>query len=455
MQASSDIDSGKHLTLRTQSQFRGWLVALALICVATSASVALWSSLAKPLPKEVAGREQTKQVELNRQNASEINTLVVSGVGPGGKFSVAATIEANQQLLQQITPLVSGRVRNIYVKLGDHVAAGTILVRIDSPQVAELHGKLHEAETRVRLAKLSLKRVNESASRVNILKAKATLDEADATLKRTSQLVTEGLAARKELVAAQSEYDRAAADYNFQKDISLNREVAEAQAEFSTASTESEHLVDALRALDARLPVENESKNHDISTIELRSPIAGTVIERYVNQGSGFEQGKPLLTIADTSSLWVVANVPEKQMAHIKVGSSARIMIDGHAIAAKVTYIDPRLNEDTRTARVRLEIPNSGNKLKAGNFAEVEFQEPALPAVAYVPESAVQTIAGHSVVFVKTGIGQFVPRKIAKGTVVSEMVPVLSGLKPGEVIAANGSFVLKSKLLKEQFGEGD
>ena len=458
MQAPNDVDSGTQKVYKQPSQSRGWLVALLLVGLAVACSAFLWFNLSKQAPKveeEKGEVAKSNTVELNKQNASEIATVVASATRPAGSFSVTATVEANQQQLQQITPLVSGRVRNIYVSLGDNVGPGTLLLKIDSPQVAELHGKLHEAETRVKLATLAVKRVRESASRVNILKAKANLDEAEATLKRTKQLVSEGLTAKKDLVAAQSEYDRATADYNFQKDVSLNREVAEAQAEYSTATTESEHLVDGLRALDAQLPKEGQTKNHDISTIELRSPIAGTVIERFVNQGSGFDQGKPLLTIANTSNLWVMANVPEKQMAHVRVGSAARIVIDEKTVTGTVNYIDPRLNEDTRTARVRVEIANPGNKLKAGNFAQVEFQEPPEYARVYVPESAVQTVEGRSVVFVKVSDGQFAVRKITAGSTVSDMVPVLSGLKPGEVVAANGSFVLKSKLLKEQFGDDD
>ena len=456
MQAPNDVDPVTQEAYKQPGQTRGWLVAILIVGLALACSAFLWFNLSKPVAKEEEGEvSKPNTVDLNKQNASEIATVVVSASRPPGHFSVTATVEANQQQLQQITPLVSGRVRNIYVSLGDNVVRGTLLLKIDSPQVAEQHGKLHEAETRVKLAKLAIKRVKESASRVNVLKAKASLDEAEATLRRTKLLISEGITAKKDLVAAQSEYDRARADYNFQKDISLNREVAEAQAEFSTATTEADHLVDGLRAIDAHLPKEGETNNHDISTIELRSPIAGTVIERFVNQGSGFDQGKPLLTIANTSTLWVMANVPEKQMTHVRVGSAARIVIDEKTVTGTVSYIDPRLNEDTRTARVRIEIANPGNKLKAGNFAQAEFQEPAEAASVYVPSSAVQTVEGGKVVFVKLGDGQFAVRKITAGATVSDMVSVLSGLKTGEVIAADGSFILKSKLLKEQFGDDD
>ncbi|MBK8220704.1 MAG: efflux RND transporter periplasmic adaptor subunit [Candidatus Obscuribacter sp.] len=436
-------------------------MAAVVITVAILLSALLWWHLSsqnttKTKEPQAESSEKAADVALDAKNMSNIQVLPVTTARPNDTFTVAATVEPNQQQLQQITPLVSGRVSNIYVSLGDHVTPGTLLVRIDSPQVAELHGKLHEAETRLQLAKMTLARVQESANRVNILKAKANLDEAEATLRRTQQLVTEGLTAKKELVAAQSQNDRAIAEYNFQKDISLNREVSEAKAELKMASTEAEHIKDGLRALDAHLPNEGEGAEHDISSIELKSPISGVVIERAVNPGAGFEQGKPLLTIANTSTLWVIANVPEKQMVRVAVGSPARIVVNQKIFRGRVNYVDPRLNEDTRTARVRIEIDNPGNKLQVGSFAQVQFEQPSTEdGSLYVPESAVQTIDGKSVVFVKESSGQFAIRKVEVSPAVSGLVPVISGLKAGELVAADGSFILKSKVLRERFGDSD
>lgn len=460
MQAPHDLGPDVGDLYKPRKQGRGWLVAFAIMGVAVVLSFLLWMNLSKhgeaPSSESETQEAETRSVELSEKNLQRIEVVTATTKRPTGSFSVAATVEPNQQQLQQITPLVAGRVSDIYVSLGDQVTRGMLLVRIDSPQVAELHGKLHEAETRLRLAKITLNRVQQAANRVNILKAKATLDEAESTLKRTKQLVSEGLTARKDLVAAQSEYERAKADYNFQKDISLNREVAEAKAEYSTALTEAEHIKDGLRALDAHLPAEGEGKEHDISSIELHSPISGTVIERFANPGTGFEQGKPLLTIANTSNLWVIANVPEKQMRHVRVGSRARVIIGKKTVSGTVNYVDPRLNEDTRTARVRIEISNPGGKIQVGSFAQVEFGTPVeTSADLFVPEAAVQTVEGDSVVFVKEDSGQFAIRKVQVGPAVEGMIPVLSGLRQSESVAANGSFVLKSKLLKEKLGDED
>lgn len=438
---------------------RGWLVTAMIIGVAGLICAILWFTLTSHKPKETESPKQAAtsgDIEVD-EAAVGIKLVTVTRQAPPSVFSVAGTVEPNQQQLQQVTPLVSGRVENIYVALGDNVTKGSLLVRIDSPQVAEQHGKLHEAETRLRLAQINLDRVQQAANRVSILKAKATLDEAESNLKRTKLLVSEGLTARKDLVAAQSEYERAKADYNFQRDISLNREVTQAKAEVQTAQTEAEHIRDALKALDAQLGGDDHGVEHNISKIELRSPITGTVIERFVNPGAGFEQGKPLLTIANTTTLWVIANVPETQMYAIHIGTGAKVKFADRLLSGTVSYIDPRLNEDTRTSRVRIAITNPANKIQVGSFAQVEFTIPAtIQTTAFVPQAAVQTVEGKSVVFVKIPkTGKFQVRKVEVGSATAGLVPVLSGVQVGEIVAGNGSFVLKSKLLKDQFGDED
>lgn len=444
-------------------QAKGWFIALILIGLCVILALGLWFRLnnksgvdGSSAKKEEEKGASGEQVDVTENTNTRVDVVTVSERGPTSQLLVPATVEANQEQIQQITPLTAGRADKIYVSLGDYVGKGTLLVSISSPQVAEMHGKLHEAETRLMLARQNLYRVQQAASRVGVLKAKATLDEADSTLKRTKQLVSEGLTAKKDLVAAQSEFDRAKADYNFQKDISLNRDVATAQAEVKTATTEIEHLRDALRALDAGLLDEGKQNEHDISTIQLKSPITGKVIERFVNPGAGFDQGKPLLSIANTASVWVIANVPEKQMSSVQVGMPVRVILGNSTKTGNVTYIDPRLNEDTRTARVRINLDNANNQTQIGAFAQVKFSQTAkTQATLFVPDSAVQTVNGRSVVFVQTADGKFAARPVSIEEGTSGIVPVLSGLKAGERVATNGAFVLKSKLLKEQFGDQD
>lgn len=450
-----------HKSIESADQRKGWVVAAIAMGVGLALSGILWFSISNKA--ELANKENTeKEVEANRTSVEMkkeegvIEVVTITTQKPSSKFTVAGSVEPNQQQMQQISALANGRVESVNVALGDSVKPGMILISIDSPQVAEMHGKLHEAETKLRLARVTLNRVTQAANRVNILKAKAALDEAVATQKRTKQLVSEGLVAKKDLVSAESEYVKATAEYNFQKDITLNREVSEARADLSTAQTEAEHIKDALKAIDAQLSSRAEEKEHDISTLQLRSPIYGTVIERLVNPGAGVEAGKPLLTVANTSTLWVIASVPEREMAGVHIGSKAKVVLQDKTIAGTVSFIDPRLNEDTRTSRVRIIVDNPNNRIQTGAFAQIEFSKSAkLNDAIYIPSTAVQTVEGKQVVFVQDAEGKFSVRPVETGQDVEGQTPVTSGISAGEKVAANGSFVLKSKLLKDQLGGED
>lgn len=444
----------------TQSS-KSWVITIGVVVICAIATFFLWQNLKER--KGADASETVSQPELPASNlvslkaetdgVSGVQVTTVLGAAPASEIVIPGVVEPNQEQLQQVTPLVSGRVGRIAVALGDQVRKGELLATIDSPQVAEMHGKLHEANTRLKLARQTMERVTQSANKVALLKSKATLEETEASLTRINQLVSEGLSARKDLVAAEAEHERAKADFNFQKDISLNREVSEARAELNTAETEAEHLKDELRALDAPLPNESANAHHDISGIELRAPISGTVIERLANPGAGFEANKPLLTIANTKSLWVIASVPEGKISSITLGMPAKVRFEGRIISGKVNYIDPRLNEDTRTGRVRVEIANNDNRIKVGSFVEVAFNPRGTVAGTFIPSEAVQTIADRSVVFVEKTKDEFEPRDIVPGAQAGTLVAVKSGLNTGERIVSKGAFLLKSKLLKSQLGE--
>ncbi|HEY9734549.1 MAG TPA: efflux RND transporter periplasmic adaptor subunit [Drouetiella sp.] len=443
-------------------QRKAWLVTCGAVAVVFVLCGILWFAIGNRSSKnepekatEAAEKEGArKALEIN-QALSEIKIREVGRETPTPMIKITGTIEPNQLKVQEISSLAAGRIADVKVALGDHVAQGAILITMQSPQVAETHGKLHEAETKLKLANLTLQRARQAANKVAILKAKASLDESESTLKRTKQLVSEGLSARKDMVAAQSDYERAQAEYNFQKDISFNREVSDAVASVKTSETEEKHLRESLQALNAQLPSDKEGSEHDISALSLRSPIAGIVIERNVNPGTGVEAGKPLMTIANTASLWVIANVPEVEMQYVRLGMPARVMVDGKVIAGSVSFIDPRLSEDTRTSRVRVVINNPDGRIQTGSFVQIELIRPIDRSVFYVPASAVQQVEGKNVVFVQDKDKLFDVRPVVTGAETQGMVPIRSGIAVGEKIAVEGAFVLKSKLLKGQLGDAD
>lgn len=378
---------------------------------------------------------------------------------------VTGAVEPNQQQTQQVTPLMAGRVDRVNVVLGDRVRAGAVLAIVSSPEVAEMHGKLHEGETRLTLAEQNYARVQRTENRSSVLQAQARLDEADATLRRTQRLIELGAGAGKDLVAAEAAHKSARADYDYQSNISINREVQQARSEAEIARVEVLHLRNSLRALGAELSEDSHSKaSHDTSLVALRAPVTGTVTERHINAGAGIEAGKPILTISNISTVWVIANVPEGQVNALRVGTPGEIRsaaLGQNAIAGRVTYIDTTLNEETRTGRVRVEIANPGERLKIGMFVEVGFQTGATGTGTaesqelVIPDEAVQRIGDRSVVFVaKAGeLGHFEVRDVQLGGGVEGYRRVLNGLALGERVVTKGGFALKTQLMKKSLGE--
>ncbi len=466
--------------------------------IALVAILGLWSWLRGERPDagartEHAGEEKkdAQEVELSPEAlaAAKIETAEVTEQAVGETLRVTGSVETNQQQTQQVTPLVSGRVDRVNVALGDRVGKGAVLAVVSSPEVAEMHGKLHEAETRLDLAEKTLARVRQPENRVAVTQAKARLDEAEAGLRRTQRLIELGAGAGKDLIAAEAAYKTAKAEYEFQSNISLNRDVQQAQAEVETARVEVSHLRNSLRALSSSEPEEKQDDTrHDTSLVTLLAPFSGVVTERMVNAGAGIEAGKPLFTVANIANLWVIANVPEAHVRRLRVGAVAQVRAAGgeQASAGRVTYIDSKLNEEARTARVRVEMANPGERFRVGAFVEVNFRTDLSGAEAggaagetalVIPDEAVQRIGERTVVFVpkdeaghdegkggnkgaarddkKEKVARFEVRDVEIGGVADGKRRVTGGLKAGERVVTKGSFALKTQLMKGELKEED
>lgn len=406
---------------------------------------------------------ETQEVELSPEalKAARLEFAAVTAHLSGNNLRVTGSVEINQQQTQQATPLVSGRVERVYAALGDHVKAGAALAVISSPQIAQMHGKIHEAETKLALAERNLKRVEQAENRAAVITAQARLDEAEAALKRTRRLIELGAGAGKDLIAAETAYRTAKAGYDFQSNIALNKEIQEARAEVETDRVDVAHIRDEMKSLGAPVSKDEHSEHgddhvRDTSLIALRAPVSGTVTERLVNAGAGIEAGKPLFTIANLATVWIIASVPEAQVSQLRVGTPARIQaaaFGGDSRAGRISYIDPQLNEETRTAKVRVELANPGEKLKAGMFVEVEFQADAATKEGeeiVIPSAAIQRLGERTVVFLaeENAPGHFTVREIEAGGESNGLTRILNGLKAGERVVTQGSFTLKAQLQK-------
>jgi len=179
----------------------------------------------------------------------------------------------------------------------------------------------------------------------------------------------------------------------------------------------------------------------------LTSPATGYVTELNVVEGMEVKPGDGLYLIADLSRVWVMAEVHERDLAWVNAGMKAVFIPDsspGKRLHGKVTYIDPELDPQTRTAGVRLEIENPDMELRPDMHGDVEI-ESERPETLVAPASAVMDNGKVKVVFVETEPGHYMPRKVEIGLRTSDGVEITGGLAEGEKVVVGGNFLLDSE----------
>ena len=325
-------------------------------------------------------------------------------LGASGATTSTGVVKANTYHESPVISLVTGIVREVNVELGQYVKKGEPVALIFSDELAM-------AQTRY-------------------LVATAMLDEHNKHHRRTINLVEVGAASREELEQANT------------KLRSSELEVASLRQRLVLLGLSSERI----NGLRPSLPVS--------SSVALLAPISGIVVNRSINPGEIVQANTEILRVADLSSVWVIAQVYEKDLASIRVGSHAQVRSSAYpdrALRGKITYVDPSLEPATRTAQVRIEMANPGQRLKIGMYVDVTFATIGGSAntMPVVPAAAVQAINNRQMVFLATGSpGVFLLRPVWVGAESNGRVPVLEGLTAGERIVTEGSFLLRAEWLK-------
>jgi Cu(I)/Ag(I) efflux system membrane fusion protein len=184
-------------------------------------------------------------------------------------------------------------------------------------------------------------------------------------------------------------------------------------------------------------------------TVTIPSPVAGTVVDKIAIEGMHFQPGETLFRIVDASVMWVLAEVYEQDLGYVKVGDTAKVTVNawpGQPFDGKVTFIYPTIGKDSRTARLRIEVANPDGRLRADMAATVEITTPLDGNLLLaVPESAVIDSGRRQVVLVERGEGRYEPRPVKLGAHVPGWVQVLDGLKPGERVVTQATFLIDAE----------
>lgn len=182
-------------------------------------------------------------------------------------------------------------------------------------------------------------------------------------------------------------------------------------------------------------------------TLTLYAPVSGIVVDKKVLQGQAITAGQELYTIADLSYVWVDAELREADAANVRVGSAVGIRfpgLPGRPYRGRVAYVYPTLQQEARTVKARIVIPNADGVLKPGMYGTVQLTTPSRSALT-VPSSAILRTGDRNIVFVDMGNGQLMPHNVEPGSTAGNYTEILSGLEPGQRVVTSAQFLLDSE----------
>lgn len=190
--------------------------------------------------------------------------------------------------------------------------------------------------------------------------------------------------------------------------------------------------------------------------LTLRSPIAGVITEKNGTVGELIGKGQVVYTVSDPDRLWLIGEVKERDVALVRAGQNVDFTVLSYpqsVFHGKISRVGNAVEAETRTFEVRVEIGSQGGKLKPGMFADMEITTEVLHNALVISDEALQTEGEDQIAFVALDGNRFEKRIVKLGQEQEGRVQILDGLKPGEKVVTEGSFTLKSEMLKGELGE--
>ena len=408
----------------TSASFKLVFAPFVLCCVLLTACSRDESAAANqtPTPAEPAKEKAEDKTPANRvQLSAEALKRGQIETAEATTHTLRQTLEApgqlafNEDLTVRAGTIVGGRVTRVLATVGDSVKQGQALVYLHSHELIDARG----TEAKARAA------VNE--------KEKA-LAYANAELERAERLLEAKALSKREHAHAQANVNAA------QGELEL------AKAELTRAAEFLEHL-----------SVPHDS--HD--DIVISAPISGVVTKRNVSVGAVVTEATDLMLLADLSTLWAIAAVPENQAASVRLGQAVEAKIAAFPtgrFTGRVIYLGNELDPQTRTVQARCLIQNPRGQLRPEMSATIRLDAGKLDAgasasVLAVPRDAVQEISGERVVFLALGDGAFEKLPVQTGRERDGLLEILSGLQRGQRLVTRGAFFIKSEFLKGSLAE--
>jgi cobalt-zinc-cadmium efflux system membrane fusion protein len=331
--------------------------------------------------------------------------------------SATGSVGYDQLHLARIRPMARGRIEALDVTAGDRVVAGQRLAVLDNFDLSAAHSKVLGAEAALNQAEAQLKAAN-------------------AAYDRAANLIRNDLVTQAELEARRATVATMEADLRT-KEAEL-RQYHEEEARLSPVRP-------------AAAGTGSSSDQPGDSRGALVAPFAGVVDSVSIATGEILDPATPIFTVSDLSTVWVQADVAEKDLGMVKVGDAAEVRVNafpGRVFTGRITYIPDAIEPTTGMAKVRVEVPNPDDVLRVNMFATVTILSPQGGDGVMVPSESLQEVNGQSVAFIPTGDRQFAWRAVHTGLVANGKTQITSGLAAGTPVVGKGSYWLKAALMQ-------
>lgn len=361
--------------------------------------------------KSAPENTEAVQTDLNQVVATEallaqVKIEAISTTPISDTLRVAGRIDFDERNLTRVGSSVTGRISNLGAHLGQHVRKGDVLATLHSTEL--------------------------SSAQLAYLKAKAQMELTRRNAERAKSL--------------------------FDADVISAAERQRRENEFQVASAEVRAATDQLLALG--LPekmIERLGQSGVInSSMPLTSTLEGVLVERKVSQGQVVQPSDHLFVVANLGRLWAVAQVPEQQIEHVKVGQDVTIEVPAlnHApLVGKLIYVGQIVNPETRTVLVRTELDNTQGHLKPAMLASMVIQSKPVPRL-FVPSSAVVREEDEDFVYLQLAPNRFRLTRVKLSSEQNGKRIVLDGVKAGDQVVTEGAFHLNNERMR-QLTEGD
>ena len=345
---------------------------------------------------------------VSAQSAAKAGVTTALATRAPSRTEIAAVGEFryNGNRMVRVTPLVEGIVRRVHTDLGRHVAAGAVLAEIASPRIAE--------------------------AKATFLEAMAEETVAEQALARERELHERELTSEREFLEAQSRHAAARA---------VRISAQQSLIDVGFAPAEVEQIASGASAG---------------STLRLRAPFAGTVIERNAVDGNVVQSGDALFVIADLDLLWLVLSVHEGDAARVRPGQHVEVRSNalGRTTSGVVTWVASRLDEATRMVQVRVEVPDPRREWKAGMFVDARISVDTGALGFLVDDDAIHRFDGNPFVFIRVSDDLYEVRRVALAGVAGRRAVIGAGLDGSEQVVTARSFLVKSEFQKSRLGAG-